>query len=158
MRTINKIEVLYNVTVENFNTKYFDTIENVVKKTLIYENISGNFEVSVSIVCNDEIQEINFEHRNLDKPTDVLSFPLITNFADLNKQFQHPLGDIIISYDKAIEQSNEYNHSLNREIAFLTAHSMLHLLGYDHMVKEEEEIMLSKQEEILKELNYTRVN
>ncbi len=158
MKIIHNIEVLFNITVRNFPTEYFNIMEEVINKTLLYENVMGNFEVSVSIVNNEEIQQINLEHRGYDKPTDVLSFPLVTNFQLLNNKYQSSLGDIIISYDKAIEQSKEYNHSLNREIAFLTAHSMLHLLGYDHMTKEDEMIMLKKQDDILNELNYTRVN
>ncbi len=156
---MNSIDVLFKVTINNFEESLFLVIENVIKQSLLYEKIKGDFEVSVSIVSDCEIKEINLIHRGFDKPTDVLSFPLITdikNINTLNSEFNTPLGDIIISYDTAISQSNEYNHSLKREIAFLTAHSMLHLLGYDHMNSKEEEIMLKKQEDILNELSYTR--
>lgn len=152
----NNIEILFDVTIDDFENEFFEIIEDVIKKTLDFEKIYGNFEVSVSIVSNEEIQEINFEHRGFNKPTDVLSFPLIRNFEKVDNNFVNSLGDIIISYEKAKEQSEEYNHTLKREIAFLTAHSMLHLLGYDHMVLEEEKVMFDKQKEILNELNYTR--
>ncbi len=133
-------------------------IEDVIKESLSYEKISNNCEISVTIVDNKTIHQINKKHRNIDRPTDVLSFPLI----DFNKESIPNnsqvvyLGDIIISIEKAIEQANEYGHSLDREIGFLTAHSMLHLLGYDHIEKDEEEIMFKKQEEILENLNLRR--
>ncbi len=152
----SNVEVLFDITVKSFDEQYLTTIKNVVHESLIYENIKGNFEVSVSVVSNDEIRKINLEHRGFDKATDVLSFPLVDNFKSINPKLYYSLGDIIISLDKAIEQSLEYNHSLNREIAFLTAHSMLHLLGYDHITKEEEKEMFLKQEKILYKLNYTR--
>lgn len=135
-----------------------ELINSVIAESLRYEGVSDNCEVSVTIVDNDEIHSINLKHRGIDRPTDVLSFPLI-NFEnetlpdDGSKIY---LGDIIISIEKAEEQAKEYGHSLDREIGFLTAHSMLHLLGYDHMVEDEEKIMFKKQEEILNNLNLRR--
>lgn len=133
-------------------------INDVIKESLRYENVSDNCEVSVTIVDNKEIHFINLKHRGIDRPTDVLSFPLIDfekeSLPDDGSKIY--LGDIIISIEKAIEQANEYGHSINREIGFLTAHSMLHLLGYDHMVEEEEKVMFKKQEEILDNLNLRR--
>ncbi len=154
----NKLDILFDICVDNFEDKYKDIIEKVIKESLLYENINGNFEVSVTIISDEEMQEINLKHRGIDRTTDVLSFPLINDFKNLNNDFQHSLGDIIISFDKAIQQSEDYNHSIDREIAFLTAHSMLHLLGYDHMVEEEEKEMFFKQEEILTKLKFTRSN
>ncbi len=156
MKKNNNVEILFDVEVEEFEDKYLETIEKVINESLLYENIQGKFEISVTIVSNEEMKKINFQHRGLDKTTDVLSFPLIIDFTKIDDKFQYSLGDIIISYDRAIEQSQEYNHSLNREIAFLTAHSMLHLLGYDHMTDSEEKEMFLKQEEILNKLNYKR--
>lgn len=133
-------------------------INKVIAESLRYEGVSNNCEISVTIVDNEEIHRINFKHRGIDRPTDVLSFPLIdfeneTLPSDGSKIY---LGDIIISAERAKEQATEYGHSFEREIAFLTAHSMLHLLGYDHMVESEEKIMFSKQEEILNNLNIRR--
>lgn len=135
-----------------------ELINSVIAESLRYEGVSDNCEVSVTIVDNDEIHSINLKHRGIDRPTDVLSFPLIdfekeTLPDDGSKIY---LGDIIISIEKAEEQAKEYGHSLDREIGFLTAHSMLHLLGYDHMVEDEEKIMFKKQEEILNNLNLRR--
>ena len=132
-----------------------ELINSVIAESLRYEGVSDNCEISVTIVDNDEIHSINLKHRGIDSPTDVLSFPLIdfekeTLPDDGSKIY---LGDIIISIEKAKEQAKEYGHSLDREIGFLTAHSMLHLLGYDHMVEDEEKIMFKKQEEILNNLN-----
>ena len=135
-----------------------ELINSVIAESLRYEGVSDNCEISVTIVDNDEIHSINLKHRGIDRPTDVLSFPLIdfekeTLPDDGSKIY---LGDIIISIEKAEEQAKEYGHSLDREIGFLTAHSMLHLLGYDHMVEDEEKIMFKKQEEILNNLNLRR--
>ena len=135
-----------------------ELIEKVISESLKYENISNNCEVSVTIVDNEDIHQINLKHRGIDRATDVLSFPLI----DFKKESLPTdgskiyLGDIIISIERAIEQANEYGHSIDREVGFLTAHSMLHLLGYDHMVENEEKVMFKKQEEILSNLNLRR--
>ena len=118
------------------------------------ENFDGNAEVSVTFVDNDKIHELNLKHRNIDRETDVLSFPLGENGVydvDLDTGAKL-LGDIVISIPKAMEQAEEYNHSLQREIGFLTVHSMLHLLGYDHVdgglqqvhIREKEETVLTK--------------
>lgn len=144
-----------NIEIDNIT---LEIIQKAIKETLIYENFTTNVEISFSIVTNEEIKEINNKFRQIDKETDVLSFPLIDNFdinfADVKTTL--PLGDIIISIEKAISQAKEYGHTLIRELAFLTVHSMLHLLGYDHMTKSEEEIMFKKQDEILNKLKITR--
>ena len=124
-----------------------ELIKKVIKEALNYENIIDDAEISVSIVDNKEIHEINKKHRNIDSATDVLSFPLI-DFNNENLPANGSvvyLGDIIISIERAYEQAREYGHSIEREIGFLTAHSVLHLLGYDHMVPDEEKIMFQKQ-------------
>ena len=150
------MDVLFeNNTKEEVNYKL---IENVISEALKYEGVSDNTEISVTIVDNEEIRKINNKFRNIDRATDVLSFPLIDfDNEDLpNDGSKIYLGDIIISIERAKEQANEYGHSLDRDVGFLTAHSMLHLLGYDHMVPEEEKVMFAKQEEILSNLGLKR--
>ena len=133
-------------------------IEKVISEALRYEGVNDNTEVSVTIVDNEEIRKINNKFRNIDRATDVLSFPLIDfdNESLPDDGSKIYLGDIIISIERAKEQAKEYGHSIDREIGFLTAHSMLHLLGYDHMVPEEEKEMFAKQEEILNNLGLRR--
>ncbi|MBO4356529.1 MAG: rRNA maturation RNase YbeY [Clostridia bacterium] len=124
------------------------TIRKAVRNTLRYEDFQKNCEVSVTLTDNEEIRKINAEYRKIDRPTDVLSFPIEDeDFDDGEKCI---LGDIIFSAEKAFEQAKEYGHSFKRELAFLTVHSTLHLLGYDHETSEEDEKeMFAKQEEIL---------
>ena len=137
-----------------------ETLEKVCLKSLQYEEFNEDCEISLSIVTNDEIHDINKQFRNIDSPTDVLSFPQLTfeegEEADVNENGEIVLGDIIISIDRAKEQAEEYGHSLKREMAFLSVHSMLHLMGYDHMVPEEEEDMFRRQKEILIEAGIPR--
>ena len=121
--------------------------EEVVKECLLLEKKSTNYEISISIVDNEEIKQLNREYRNIDRETDVLSFPLNEDFGEVPM-----LGDIVISLEKALEQSIEYGHSLTREIAYLTAHSMFHLMGYDHIEEDEKNIMREKEKEIMKKL------
>ena len=119
------------------------------------EKFEGSAEISVSFVDNEEIHTINKMHRDIDKPTDVLSFPLGENGEyDINNDTgAKMLGDIIISVETALEQSKDYGHSFQREMAFLTVHSMLHLLGYDHVNGGDEEAdMRRRQTEILESL------
>lgn len=128
-------------------------VEMAIQQALRYEDFAEPCEISVSIVDNAEIRQINRQFRGIDRATDVLSFPQLT-FAEgeepeKNESGEVLLGDVIISLERAREQAAEYGHSLLREIAFLTAHSMLHLLGYDHMEPEEEAEMFRRQREIL---------
>lgn len=123
------------------------------------EDFDGLAEVSLTFVDNEEIREINREYRNIDRETDVLSFPLGENGVyDINHDNGAKLlGDIIISAEKACEQAELYNHSLQREIGFLTVHSMLHLLGYDHENGGLEEVrMREKEEQALTEVGLKR--
>lgn len=124
-------------------------IETAVETVLKAENKSGNYEVSVSFVSNEEIRELNRDFRNVDSETDVLSFPM-----DDDDEFDGViiLGDIVLSTQRIIEQANEFGHSLEREMIYLTVHSMLHLLGYDHMITSEKEEMRQREKEIMKEL------
>ncbi len=149
---------------------YRDIIEKVVLTALDYEDCPYESMVYVLLTDNESIRTINKEHRGIDRPTDVLSFPMhdyptpadFSEIEETDPDAFHPdtgelmLGDIIISVDKVREQSESYGHSLIRELAFLTAHSMLHLMGYDHMEDEERKVMEAKQEEILNLCDYRR--
>lgn len=129
------------------------------EQVLKSEKFDGDAEVSVTFVTDEQIRELNRDFRNIDKPTDVLSFPLGENGIfdiDLDKNAKM-LGDIVISTERAAEQAKEYGHSIQREIGWLTTHSMLHLLGYDHVSDEEEaKIMHKKEEENLSALGLYR--
>lgn len=116
-------------------------VRDVIKKTLENENFAYGAEISVTFVLDPEIHRMNLEYREKDKPTDVLSFPLTSGEPEPEDIIDGvaALGDIVISLETAERQAKEYGHSLEREIAFLTVHSMLHLLGYDHEISEEDE-------------------
>ena len=126
----------------------YTVLEEVIKECLLLEGKSLNYEISLSFVNNKEIKELNKEYRNIDRETDVLSFPMEEDFLTTTPL----LGDIIISAEKALEQSIEYGHSLLREISYLTVHSMFHLLGYDHMEEDEKKLMRYKEKEVIKKL------
>ena len=113
------------------------------------ENFEGSAEISVTFVNNEQIHKLNLEHRNIDRETDVLSFPLGENGVyDINHDTgAKMLGDIVISIEKAFAQAEEYGHPLQREIAFLTVHSLLHLLGYDHENGGLEAVHMREKEE-----------
>ena len=142
-----------NRTAFEISGEIMEAVEKACLETLKYEEFDEDCEISLSFVTNEEIHQINRQFRNVDAPTDVLSFPQLTfeegEEADVNENGEIVLGDIIISVERAKEQAEEYGHGLKREIAFLTVHSMLHLLGYDHMEKDEEEDMFRRQKEIL---------
>ncbi|MBQ8637998.1 MAG: rRNA maturation RNase YbeY [Lachnospiraceae bacterium] len=149
---------------------YEELIGRVVMGCMDFENCPYEAEVNVLLTDNEQIHEINREHRGIDAPTDVLSFPMV--------DYEHPadfdpledasedyfnfetgelvLGDIIISLEKVLEQADNYGHSIQRELAFLVAHSMLHLFGYDHMEEEERAVMEERQRTILAELGINR--
>ena len=128
-------------------------IRKVVERALSREGAGG--DVCVLITDAEEIQSLNRTYRKIDRVTDVLTFPAWEGQAILCPKDEY-LGDIAICYERALEQAEEYNHSLERELAFLAVHGALHLLGYDHMEPEDEKRMLAKQEEILNELGYLR--
>ena len=123
-------------------------IEKAIEAVLDIEECKGDFEVSVSFVTNEEIKTLNREYRNVDSETDVLSFPMD------DEEFDGIiiLGDIVLSTQRIIEQANDFGHSLEREMLYLTVHSMLHLLGYDHMNSEEKEEMRTREKEVMKKL------
>ncbi len=147
-----------NNTNYDFGEEKIKLLQKVISETLKYESFSDNVEISITIVTNDEIKKINSKFRNINKSTDVLSFPMIDFPNGETPDFSDTiiLGDIIISIEKAISQAKEYGHSIERELGFLTAHSMLHLLGYDHIEPTDEKIMFMKQKEILNHINLKR--
>ena len=124
-------------------------VEMVLKKAIEIEKL-GVVNFNVIIVGNEYIHKLNKEYRGIDRPTDVISFAL-EDTDDIKYDDFRLLGDIYISIDKAESQAEEYGHSLKREICFLAVHGLLHLLGYDHMEKKDEEVMFAKQEVILNE-------
>lgn len=130
-------------------------INDIIVETLYYEGYDDNYEVSLSFVDNEEIHELNREYRGVDRATDVLSFPLLTDEFDVEIE-EESLGDIVISLERALEQSEEYDHSFEREVCFLVCHSMFHLLGYDHDTEENTKDMRKREEDVLNKLNITR--
>ena len=153
------------------NSKLEEELKKVIEFTLNEEEVKIPCEVSLLFVDNDEIKEINSETRNINRETDVLSFPMLEYenkkvFKEMYKDYEFSqsdfdgdelvLGDIVLSLEKALEQSKEFNHSFERESAYLVVHSILHLLGYDHMEDDDKIIMRNREEDILKKLNITR--
>ena len=130
-----------------------ELIRRAVAHALVKNSASG--DVCVLITDAEEIQRLNAGYRNIDRVTDVLTFPAWEGDAILCPPDGY-LGDIAICFERAEEQAQEFGHSLERELAFLAVHGALHLLGYDHMEPEDEKKMLTKQDEILNELGYLR--
>ncbi|WFR59977.1 rRNA maturation RNase YbeY [Anaerocolumna sp. AGMB13025] len=159
----------YEAEIE-LNLDYRSIITKVVEKALDLEECPYEVELNVILTDNEEIREINQTYRTIDAPTDVLSFPMIgyetpgdfDGLEEAQEDYFNPetgellLGDIIISVEKVIEQAKEYGHTRERELAFLTAHSMMHLFGYDHMEENERIIMEEKQKKVLDELTIFR--
>ena len=125
--------------------------EKLIKN--VFKNFNNKKEFNIIFVSKEEIQKINREYRKIDKVTDVISFALCDD-KDIIQTDE--LGDIFICVDRAIEQADEYGHSVTREMAFLAVHGYLHLCGYDHMTPEDEKIMFEKQDEILNKARITR--
>ena len=142
---------IFNKTEEKIDKSF---VRKVVKHTLKKMEAEKS-EVNIIFVGLEEIHEINKTYRNVDRPTDVISFAL-EDTEDVTIYEERVLGDIYICLDKVHEQAKEYGHTEIREMAFLIVHGILHLLGYDHMIKEEEKIMFGPQEEILNEMGITR--
>lgn len=140
--------LITNNTNENIDMN--DKLYDVVKAVLDNEGLSMDYEVSITFVDKDEIHKLNREYRKVDRPTDVLSFPINEEF--LIEGVDSMLGDIVICMDIAKDQAKEYGHSLDREIMYLTCHSMLHLLGYDHIEEDDKKIMRGKEKEVMKNL------
>ena len=140
-------------------------VKRAISASLDYMGFEKNSEISVMFTDNEGIHELNKLHRDIDRPTDVLSFPMleydengdmIEYDSEYGKGRNICLGDIVISLERAKEQADEYGHSFEREVGFLTVHSMLHLLGYDHIEEEDEKEMFGYQTRILKEMGLNR--
>ena len=138
----------------NLGPKEFDQYEDIFvslsKRTFEIVNRKDYYLIDVSIVDNERIHDVNKEYRGIDRPTDVISFAFYDDKNEVTyEDSPNSLGMIVISFEKAKEQAIEYGHSLKREMSFLYVHGLLHLLGYDHMKKEDEEIMFALQDKIL---------
>lgn len=137
-----------------------EIIKSIINTTITMENISNNGEVSVIFVDNNYIQKLNKKYRKKDVPTDVLSFPVDENYKNKLEGFdlfdEEPIGDIVVSLEKAKEQAKDYNHSFEREVGYLVVHGMLHLLGFDHLHEEDAKLMRKKEEAVLAKVNLKR--
>ena len=159
---MTKLDIaLYDET-KRVKQEQLDLIEELILATAKELGLDQNFEVSITIVDNDKIQQINRDYRSIDRPTDVISFAIEDNdeefeclfdeeFSECTNDLPRLLGDIFISFDKIKEQASDYGHSFERELGFLTVHGFLHLNGFDHQTKEDEKAMFSLQEKILEE-------
>ena len=131
-------------------------VREAVEATLDLENYQNTAEVSITFTDNESIHKLNAKYRGVDRPTDVLSFPLFdyegTSEEPPVDEMMNMLGDIVISLERAGEQAEEFGHSFEREVAFLTAHSMLHLLGYDHELGEEEDREMREKQNIVMDM------
>lgn len=140
--------------------QYEEFFLSLTESSLKFLKLNFSPILSVSFIDNDEIQTINKEYRQIDKPTDVISFAFLDNMSNKEEMLQSEdvvvLGEIYISIPKAIEQATQYSHSLHRELSFLFVHGLLHLLGYDHIEKEDEVIMFELQDKILEKEGITR--
>lgn len=142
--------------------QYSELLETVILQCFEEEKIEKEkLYVSVILTNNEEIHKINKKYRNVDKPTDVLSFPMFEKeeieYIIKNKQtHKEILGDVIISIPKVEEQSEEYGHSFERELAYMMVHAFYHLMGYDHIEEEDKKVMRKKEEEVLSKLNINK--
>lgn len=132
----------------------YDYLDDVIKRVLKHEKVKNAY-FSIIFVDASEIQKINKEYRGIDKVTDVISFALEDTPDNMDSEIRI-LGDIYICIPRMLEQATDYGHSIKRELSFLTVHGLLHLLGYDHMKKEDEKVMFALQELILNEAGITR--
>lgn len=164
-----KLYVTYEAE-EQLDFDYTGLAVSVGEAVLEAEHFPGGTEVNLVLTSNEEIQRVNREFRKTDAPTDVLSFPAVDfespgdypEYSDWKDTYKNPdtgniiLGDIMISVPKSLSQAQLYGHSVKREFSFLFAHSMLHLLGYDHMEPDQARVMEEKQETILQNLGISR--
>ena len=158
---MNRIAEIEFLEIEE-KEEYIELIEKVLEKCFSVENLDKTkFYVSVTLTTSENIRKYNKEYRNIDKETDVLSFPMFEKeeFEELKNnvsKFQDVLGDMIISIDKVKEQAIEYGHSFERELSYMVVHSFYHLLGEDHMGEKEKKQMRQKEENVLSKLNIKR--
>ncbi|MBP3503245.1 MAG: rRNA maturation RNase YbeY [Clostridia bacterium] len=159
---MNKIVEINYHEIEK-NSEYEKIIEQVLAKCFQEENMDKlGLYVSVTLTCPSYIKKVNNEYRNINKETDVLSFPMFEKeeidkiISKQNNIVHDILGDIIVSVDRVKEQSIEYGHSFERELSYMIVHGFYHLMGYDHMEEEDKKIMRAKEENILSKLKITR--
>ena len=155
------LEIVYKDIEEN--KEYEEVIKKVIEQCYKEENLENSkLFITITLTNPENIQKINKEYRNIDKPTDVLSFPMFEKkeldkkIADNDFEYEDVLGDIIISIPKVKEQAIEYGHSFERELSYMVVHGFYHLMGYDHIKEEDKNIMRPKEEKILKTLNIER--
>lgn len=152
-----EILISNNQQIMEIDENITNIIKKVIMKILEIEKILNDGEISINIVDNEEIKRLNTEHRKKAEATDVLSFPQFDNVLDNLDSIEYlVLGDIVISIEKVVSQAKEFNHSIEREFAYLMVHSMYHLLGFDHMKTNEKKIMRQKEEYILNSIQITR--
>ena len=155
MRKVVDIEFLEIPETEDYN----GLIDIVLGECFKEENLlDSKLYISVILTNADEIQRMNKEFRKIDKTTDVLSFPMYERdeIPNLNKEIEEPIGDIVISVERVRKQAKEYEHSFERELAYMLVHGFYHILGYDHMEELERKEMREKEETILNRLNIIR--
>lgn len=143
------------------NLEYEKTINQVIEACFNEEKLNNkNVYINVILTTPDYIKEINRKYRNIDKETDVLSFPMFEKeeIQNINAKIEEVLGDIIISIEKVKEQAKDYGHSFTRELAYMVVHGFYHLIGYDHIEEEDKIEMRKKEENILNKLNITRIS
>ena len=144
------------------NNNYEKIIKNVIEQCYKEENIlNTKLCIQITLTNPNNIQKLNNEYRNIDKETDVLSFPMfekneIEDFIKTNYEMEDCLGDIVISIQRVEEQAKEYGHSFERELSYMCVHGFYHLMGYDHIKDEDKVIMRAKEDEVLNKLNITR--
>ena len=149
-----KLKIYFeNLSPEKISYKLKMLVRKSILATLDYEDVESNCEVSVTFTDNEGIRALNKEYRNIDRATDVLSFPLVNYDEGEELEDEVMLGDIVLSLERAREQAEEFGHSFERECAFLCAHSTLHLLGYDHELSDEDDAdMRRRQSEIMEKM------
>lgn len=141
----------------NTPEELMNAFERAAEMCLDREELSHeNAEISLSFVNLDEIHVLNREYRGVDRPTDVLSFPMYESFEDIDDEMPYLLGDVVICMDKVESQAAEFGHSREREAVYLFTHSILHLLGYDHEEESDRKVMRGIEEEIMEEMKITR--
>lgn len=148
-----KLKIYFENSQESFKITYKlkMLLRRAILETLKHEEKQGSFEVSLTFTDNEGIHALNKEYRNVDRPTDVLSFPQID--YELGEEAEGMLGDIVLSLERAEEQAEEFGHSFKRECAFLCVHSTLHLLGYDHEISDEDDAdMRARQRAVMEKM------
>ncbi len=133
---------------EGIQEENYKLIRKAITSVIDYEGLSKDLEISVTIVDDLSMRNLNRKHRGIDRTTDVLSFPQYNSLDEIKKESHSTIGDVVINISKVISQAEEYGHSIKREMVYLVIHSMYHLLGFDHVEKEDKKIMRMKEESV----------